>query len=605
MIQPSREYLRSALGKTDGMPVAWRNSLAVFLGILTSGALGLLLDRGAGQHTMPVAIVTAMFLSLLAVAGPFFMSLRLIVGVGTLMIFTNGLAVVAVDHAWIAVLGMVIVVFCATLWTAIPLVGGLLGTFPTMSYLILLAKGQVFTGGASAGRVALASAVGVLSGILVLLIMSGKDRRSASRGLVAKAWDPQISWNEQGSILLILRLDVAGRFLLSLTYDAILSRIARGRLQESDDPTAYAAGVASQRSIATTIAATGPLVPRIVEPPTDSALAAMATASKDADAATTSYAWIHWRGALERAVATLAGSKPPRKVQFSAGSLTRAAAGAVARPESASFRYGVQRALALGVGVFIMVRSSAPDFYWVLLTIFSVLQTNASATFTRAAQYAFGTWIGAVAALILGLLIPRQAAVYVAAGLLVAGFAWLARNYMWLCVAIAAAVVLLVGSPNGDYAKWAGLRALDVTAGALVAIAISTLVLRVRPQPQLHISKAQEALRLAAQQISLRMTDPGLGSDGMLLAQTRFMQAAINLQSDIDSMAESTAVAGSLDELKDGRDRVLALASVVFDGGVDGGGTAAAASRTAVSNALKDLADQIDSVHLEPASAAS
>ncbi|MGB5016039.1 MAG: hypothetical protein WBO42_02345, partial [Candidatus Nanopelagicales bacterium] len=86
---------------------------------------------------------------------------------------------------------------------------------------------------------------------------------------------------------------------------------------------------------------------------------------------------------------------------------------------------------------------------------------------------------------------------------------------------------------------------------------------------------------------------------------TRFMQAAINLQSDIDSMRGSTAATGPLDELKDGRDRVLALASVVFDGGVDGEGAAASESRAAVSSGLEDLEELVDGVHLEPASAAS
>lgn len=605
MIAPTKEYLRSALGNAAGMPVAWRNSLAVFLGIVTAGVLGSLLDSGAGQKTMPVAIVTGMFLSLLAVVGPFFMSLRLIIAVGALMVVTNSLAVVAAGQPWIAVVGVVILVFCATVWTAIPLVGRLLGTFPTMTYLIILAKGQTFTGGASAGRVALASAVGVLSAIIVLLILSGRDHRKVTRGLVAKAWDPQISWDKQGSILLVLRLDMAGRFLVSLTYDAILSRIARGRLKESDHPTTFADGLAAQAAIATTVKAGGPLVPRTVAPPTGPALAAMASASQAAGPVATGYAWTHWRRALERAVGTLAGSQPPRKVQFSGGSLTRAAVKSVMRPESASFRYGVQRALALGVGVFIMVRLSSPDFYWVLLTIFSVLQTNASATISRSAQYAFGTWIGAVAALIVGLLIPQQAATYVAAALLVAGFAWLTRNYMVLCVAVAAAVVLLVGSPDGDYLKWAGLRALDVTAGALVAIAVSTLVLRVRPQPQLHIAKAKGALASSAQQIRSRMTDPGLDSEGMLLAQTRFMQAAINLQSDIDSMRQSAAVVEALDDLQECRDRVTALASVVFEGDVDGTDAAAAESRAAVSSGLNELEARVDGIQLQASPAAS
>lgn len=82
-------------------------------------------------------------------------------------------------HNSLAVLGMVVVVFCATAWTAVPLVGTLLGTFPTMDYLIILAKGDEFTGRASAGGAALAAAFGLLAAIVVLFVLSLAPRHGS------------------------------------------------------------------------------------------------------------------------------------------------------------------------------------------------------------------------------------------------------------------------------------------------------------------------------------------------------------------------------------------------------------------------------------------
>ena len=95
---------------------------------------------------MLVSGMTGMFLGVLAVAGPFMMSARLIVVAGVLMSLTSALAAVAHEHAWLAVAGMVVVVFIGTVWTAIPLVGRLLGTFPAIVYLLILARGRTFTG---------------------------------------------------------------------------------------------------------------------------------------------------------------------------------------------------------------------------------------------------------------------------------------------------------------------------------------------------------------------------------------------------------------------------------------------------------------------------
>ena len=569
MGHPAYANLRSALSGNEAMPIAWRNSLGVLLGMVLGGGFGLLLDQAIGGGTVLISFLTGMFLGLISATGPFFMSLRIILGAGVLMMATSALAVVAVGNAWVAVIGMVLLTFVATVWTAIPMVGGLLGAFPTILFLLILAKGETFTGGSSAGRVALGAAAGLVAALVVLVIMSGWDPRKITRRMTAGAWSPGVSWSQLGSILSILRFDGAPASLIAVAQSGILAMISRNWLEQDKDTETYKAGLQAQGSIAGALLPRGAVVPRTVTPPVVDACEAMKSAGKAAgerDDRKTLASWDRWESSLGYAADVLAGTAAPQKITLSSLSMTSIIVGSVLHPDSASLRYGVQRAVALGAATFVMIRWDVPDFYWVLLTLFSVMQTNAVATLSRSVQYAFGTWVGAVGAVILSLVLPPALLSLIAIILLVAGFAWLTRNYTVMAVAVAAAVVLITGAPDGEYLQWAGLRALDVTAGVVVALMVSSFILRVRPQPALHVQRARDALLAAVKQLRGRLRSPGETTSYTLADEGTYLRATANLQADMQLMKDSTAEAQELQQLEDANDHMLALASVIFAG---------------------------------------
>ncbi len=595
--------LRQSLANRAGSPIAWDRSLAVLLGMAFAVVLGEGLDRLVGGNTVLVSGMTGMFLGVLAVAGPFMMSARLIVVAGVLMSLTSALAAVAHEHAWLAVAGMVVVVFIGTVWTAIPLVGRLLGTFPAIVYLLILARGRTFTGGAAGWRVLLASLVAVVAALLVLLVLRGRDIRRPARQLSAGAWNAAAPWSALGSALMVLRLDAAPTTLVSVTESAVLAKIARDRLAEQSDSSAYQAADGAERAIAQALLPAGPIVPRDVTDAVQPAVARLRAAGDSAGATAEGYAWNRWAAALHHAAGVLGGTITAHHLPFSDASLTRMQISSVLHPDSSSFRYGVQRALALGVATYVMVSTTLPNFYWLLLAMFSVLQTNASATWVRAAQYAFGTWVGAVAAVLLGLVLPTKVVSGLAILLLIAGFAWMVRNYAVMCVGVAAAVVLLTGAPDGAYLKWAGLRALDVTIGALLAVVVSLLVLRVRPEPGKHVARAKAALLAAIGELREALTDEAKAKQLTLNSQGSFLRQLNNLSADEQMMSDPSAAKAAAGQLWRADEQVMALASVAFDGSLEQ--LPGQPGRAPLAAGLDQLSEGVAAIEYEPAGRAT
>lgn len=400
-------------------------------------------------------------------------------------------------------------------------------------------------------------------------------------------------------MLAVLRLDSAPRSLITVGQAAILAMIARSWLESEKETDAYRAGLEAQAAISATLLPRGRIVGRTVTPPVDNARATIRRAGKDAAQPQQSYAWNRWQVALEYGAGVLAGKLSPRAAVFSSGSLTRALVSSVLHVDSAGFRYGVQRAAALGVATFVMLSTAAPNFYWILLTIFSVLQTNAIATVSKAVQYAAGTWIGAVGALALSMLLPRGVVVIVALGLIIAGFAWMARNYTIMSVAVAAAVVLISGAPDGEYLKWAGLRAIDVACGALIAITVSALVLRVRPEPTRHVEAARSALLATVGRLRSRFQDPGYSPERSVFDEGRFLRAISNMQADGQLMHDGRPVSAAVARLWDLNEQILALASVIFQEGA-GEGDKPPGARELIDGALTNLEREIGNVALAP-----
>lgn len=538
----------------------------MLISIVIAAVLGFLLDQMTGQQTVIVSMMTGMFLGLLSVSGPFFLSLRMVLMVGALMVLTCGMAVVGAQNAFVAVLGMVLVVFIATLWRAIPLLGQLLGAFPTILYLLILARYQTFTGGADAWHVMLGVLPGIAAALIVLVAFNGWDPRKATRRAAAGSWGDDISWSQLGTVIALLRFDNAPRSLLAVVQSGILAMVARTWLKPQQEQPPFTSGLAGDHAIAGALIPRGAIVPRTVGPAVPQAMTDLSAAGSAAQSTHEKYAWNRWHAALDYASSVLAGTRTANSLAFTNRSVSDILLRSVLHPQSASFRYGVQKALALGAATFILVNSDLPNFYWVLLAIFSVMQANVTATFNRSLQYAVGTWVGAVAAVALSLVLPPLVLGLLGGVFLIAGFAWMVRNYMVMCVAVAASVVLLTGAPDGQYVNWAALRALDVTVGVLVALAVSTFVFRVRAQPTEHVADAQRALLAAVSQLRDRLEDPQHSGRSSLTAESSFLLATANLEADMQLLKNAGPVAAQLAELQDCNSHVLALASVIFGG---------------------------------------
>lgn len=563
------EWLGSTLSTDHDKPVAWRNSVGAALGGILGVLFGLLVDRVTGGQTVALSGLCGVFLGLLTAMGPFVMALRLVVTSGVLMILVAALGSAATGRPWLATLGMVFLVFIATVWTSIPMIGPLLGTFPTIVYLLLLAKGTTLTESADEIGSMLGAAAGLLGALITLVIMSGWDVRKQTRRLAAGAWGADVTWAKMSSILLVLRLDAAPKALMSLTQLAVLATLSREWLSAEKATPQYQAATGAQQAIAATLLPRGPIVPRTITPPISDDLSAVADRAGASTAPRERFCWGRWHYALHHAEEILAGRAKPSVVPIPSRSLGRTVVMSVLRPQSASFRYGVQRALALGVATFVMVSTTIPQSFWFLLALFSIMQTNARATWARAVQYAFGTWLGAVGAVALSFVLPASVIGFLALGLLIAGFAWLLRNYTVMAAALAAAVVLLTGLPDGAFLQWAAVRALDITAAAIAAVLVSSFILRVRPQPVEHVAAAKAALLDVVENLKRRLTDPQAPTAPTLQREGAFLLQRKNVQDDLAMMKDASQVEQQLHDLQEANVRLISLAAVIYSGELD------------------------------------
>ena len=563
------QWIGSTLSTDRDKPVAWQNSVAAALGAILGVMFGLLVERITGGQTVALSGLCGLFLGLLTAMGPFVMALRLVVSSGVLMILVAALGSAAMGRPWLATLGMVFLVFVATVWTAIPVIGPLLGTFPTIVYLLLLAKGTTLTQSADEVGAMLGAAAGLLGALVTLVILSGWDARKQTRRLAAGAWGVDVTWAEMSSIILMLRLDAAPKALMSLTQLAVLAMISRDWLSSEKETPAYREAEGAQQSVAGTLLPRGAPVPRAITPPISDALSVLADHSAASATPRDRFCWGRWHYALHYAQEILAGRTRPLLVPFPSGSLRKTVVMSVLRPRSASFRYGVQRALALGVATYVMVSTTIPQSFWFLLALFSIMQTNARATWARAVQYAFGTWLGAVGAVALSYVLPAPVIAFLAAGLLIAGFAWQLRNFTVMAAALGAAVVLLTGLPDGAFLQWAAVRAVDITAAAITAVLVSSFILRVRPQSDLHVSAAKAALLDVVAHLKGRVADPTAPTSAVLQREGAFLLQRKNLQDDIAMLRDASVAEQQLHDLQEANARVISLASVIYSGELD------------------------------------
>jgi len=544
----------------DDKPLLWALGVLVVIG----GALG----GGLGYLVVPQAFVLALivgaFLAAAVPVGPLALTCKTVAAIGVFAMVGAGLATLAIGHPWWSAAVLAGVAFVGALWTALPVIGQMAAGLPTLLVLLIVTRGKEVTGGQEWHGAVLAIACGLVGVLLLAVILHARDPRGATRQLVSQCWDPDSTLSSHGLAAEVLRLDNASPALFALLTQASIAKIARTLSIKAREPApedVVAAGDSAQREIEAALVPRGRLVPRSVTADTQPLVSAEGELSGAALLGTTDR-----RTAIEHGRDVLTGQRAVHRYRSAVPGLWTMLLRLSASPDAAVFRFGVQQAAGLGLGALILLLTDvfAESAFWILLTIFLVLQRNAVATWTRLLQRVAGTWLGALSAAIVALVVPQAVLVpWLAVVVLMVGMAYVQRNYTVMAASIAVAIVWFMGSSSQDFWLWAGLRALDTVIGAVLAYAISRLILPVRPQmakrfddvvAQLHglcdtlrsVAAAGSPLRMGGHQIDVATAMSNYDSDADMLGE--------------EKKGEATA-AGQ--QLRDQWDRINSLALVV------------------------------------------
>ena len=145
-------------------------------------------------------------------------------------------------------------------------------------------------------------------------------------------------------------------------------------------------------------------------------------------------------------------------------------------------RYAIERALLLGGGMAVYQATESHSVFWVLLTMFIVLQPDAASTWQKAVQRASGVIAGALAVGLLGQVLPGEVLIGFGLVALLVGAAYMQVDYRIWSAGISFLIIAIFGTTNehGDgLATWVGLRILDTMIGVTIAV-VGTYLIRPR-----------------------------------------------------------------------------------------------------------------------------
>lgn len=528
-------------------------------------------------RVVPVGLIIGAILGFVAASAPMFMALRLIAVAGLLLAGSAVLGVVVQHTAVVAALTMVVLAMVTSVWTAVPVVGTIFSSLPTLVFILLLAKGGEFAQGAPALMVAVAGLLAMVPPALLAVAINARDPRKYDRAMTAALWRQGTPADKRGAFARVLLLDGAPTTLLYLAAHGSLGLVCRSWI-ESHGPAAGTSsagltqGDANAEAIATALGPKGPLLPRAVTVETAAMRAAGKPSGSAAPTSQAAAAWSVWAASQHRAQAVLAGDAAPERIVLHPlliilGSLLRC----LWRPEVSVFRYGVQRALVLGAGVFALVQSGGQEsYFWVLITMSSVLQANAPSTAMKVARRSAGTFVGVLAAVALSFVLPSWLLVpWLAGTALVLGFAWMQRNYTMTALLSGFAVVLLYGAPTNDVASYAVLRAVDVVIGGVLAALVARFVMPVRPRLTARRTALVDSLRDLEHALRQRLTDPTTVPVTRLASfQSQVSRAVSDLRTDLALTSDEDVVRAYEEDLAgflDDDEKLFVLGMTVVD----------------------------------------
>lgn len=244
----------------------------------------------------------------------------------------------------------------------------------------------------------------------------------------------------------------------------------------------------------------GPLVPRqrglpdVLAPPPDPARPEV------------SRGLVQMAAGLAEIQGLLDGSRLPMAgASWNAREVLRSRVAGALRPSSPWFRYGIQRAVGVGVAMAVVpvLNLGARNELWVLIAALGVLQPHYRGTVIQALVRTAACVVGILLAIVVHAGLPDDILYPWLAGLLILlGLSYLARNPLIYVVLSTVGTVLIIGVPTQAVLGWGGLRPLDVAAGAGWAVLVSKMVLPARPRVDLIAHTITDAADAALAAVS-------------------------------------------------------------------------------------------------------
>lgn len=142
-------------------------------------------------------------------------------------------------------------------------------------------------------------------------------------------------------------------------------------------------------------------------------------------------------------------------------------------------RYAIVRGVLLGGGMGIYTATGNHNAFWVLLTLFVVLQPTPDLLWRKALRRVVGVMIGCLLIAALAPVVDRDVLLAISLVALLVGFAYYRRNYAIYAACISFVVVAGYGAVDGGTLHWAIARVIDTGIGAAIGIAAMALALAV------------------------------------------------------------------------------------------------------------------------------
>lgn len=143
-------------------------------------------------------------------------------------------------------------------------------------------------------------------------------------------------------------------------------------------------------------------------------------------------------------------------------------------------RSGLRRAIILGIAMAAYHAWGSHNLFWILLTMYVVLQPDIEGTWNKALNRSAGTLAGALIVGALGQVLPDEVMVGIGLFALCFGLAWYRANYSVYAACVTFLAVSIYGTESGSFLEWAGIRVADTLIGVTIALVAVYVIFPIR-----------------------------------------------------------------------------------------------------------------------------